>query len=114
MDNQEGVVDKHSQRLPQSYYLDESDQDSVILPRSDGSFVAAFSAQSPTKEAIRQGATEDYPRLLAQALATQRRYAAPQRAGRARGNCASEGGGCLTSRRGTHSRDPQMMTRSRR
>jgi hypothetical protein len=68
-------VDKHSQRLPQSYYLDESDPDRVILRRSDGSFVGAFSAQSATKEGIRQGATEDYPWLLAQALATQRRYA---------------------------------------
>jgi hypothetical protein len=66
-------VDKHSLRLPQSYYLDESDQDSVILGRSDGSFAAAFSAQSATKEGIRQGATEDYHRLLAQALASQRR-----------------------------------------
>jgi hypothetical protein len=66
-------VDKHSLRLPQSYYLDESDPDSVILGRSDGSFAAAFSAQSATKEGIRQGATEDYHRLLAQALASQRR-----------------------------------------
>jgi hypothetical protein len=75
VDNQEGVVDKHSLRLPQSSYLDESDPDSAILHRSDGSFLAAFSAQGASKEGIRQGATEDYHRLLAQALATQRRYA---------------------------------------
>jgi hypothetical protein len=75
VDNQEGVVDKHSQRLPQSYYLDESAPDRVILGRSDGSVLATFGAQSPTKEGIRQSATEDYPRLLAQALATQRRNA---------------------------------------
>ena len=90
MDNQEGVVDKHSQRLPQSYYLDESAPDRVILGHSEGSVLATFSAQSPTKEAIRQGATEDYPRLLAQALATQRRYAAPQRAGRPGADCGAK------------------------
>ncbi len=48
------------QRLPSSYYVDESDPDVLILRRQDGSFVAAFSAQGATKEGIREAAMEDY------------------------------------------------------
>jgi hypothetical protein len=42
------------------YYLDESDPDIAILRRSDGSFVAAFSARGATKEGIVEAAKEDY------------------------------------------------------
>lgn len=42
------------------YYLDDSDPDIVILRRSDGAFVAAFSVRGVTKEAIVQAAEEDY------------------------------------------------------
>lgn len=40
------------------YVLDDSDPDLVILRRSDGSFVATFSAAGATREGIRQ-ALED-------------------------------------------------------
>ena len=50
--------------LPSSYILDESDPDIVILRRSDGSFVAAFSAWGFTTQAIIEAAQEDYRRLL--------------------------------------------------
>jgi hypothetical protein len=53
---------------PSPYILDESDPDIVILRRSDGSFVAAFSAQGVTPEAIIEAAQEDYRRLLAPRL----------------------------------------------
>jgi hypothetical protein len=43
-----------------SYFLDESDSDILILRRSDGSFVAAFSAQGATREGIREAAEEDW------------------------------------------------------
>jgi len=46
--------------LAPTYYLDESDPDIVVLRRTDGSFVAAFSARGATKEGIRQAAQEDY------------------------------------------------------
>jgi hypothetical protein len=52
------------QRLPSSYYVDESDPDVLILRRQDGSFVAAFSSQGATKEGIREAAMEDYRALL--------------------------------------------------
>jgi hypothetical protein len=54
--------------LPSSYTLDESDPDIVVLRRSDGSFVAAFSAQGYTTEAVVEAAQEDYRRLLARRL----------------------------------------------
>jgi PAS domain-containing protein len=54
--------------LPSSYILDESDPDIVILRRSDGSFVAAFSALGYTTQAIIEAAQEDYRRLLARRL----------------------------------------------
>ena len=51
--------------LPAFYcYLDESDQDIVILRRQDGAFVAAFSACGATSEGIVEVAEEDYGRLV--------------------------------------------------
>jgi hypothetical protein len=46
------------------YYLDESDPDTVILRRQDGTFVAAFSARGATNEGIIEAAKEDYRQLL--------------------------------------------------
>jgi len=54
--------------LPPSYILDESDPDIVILRRSDDSFVAAFSTQGVTTEAIIEAAQGDYRHLLAHRL----------------------------------------------
>ena len=51
--------------LPDSYYLDESDPDVLVLRRQDGTFVAAFSAQGATREGIVEAAREDYYALLA-------------------------------------------------
>jgi hypothetical protein len=45
---------------PFGYYLDESDPDMVILRRRDGTFVAAFSATSATRESIIETAMQDY------------------------------------------------------
>ena len=42
------------------YYLDESDPDLLILRLQDGSFVAAFSASSATREGILEAAKEGY------------------------------------------------------
>jgi hypothetical protein len=49
-----------AEALPESYYLDESDPDVLILRRQDGAFVAAFSAQGASREGIVQAAKEDY------------------------------------------------------
>ena len=46
------------------YYLDESDPDTVILRRQDGTLVAAFSARGATKEGIIEAAKEDYRQLV--------------------------------------------------
>jgi hypothetical protein len=51
-------------RLPNSYYLDESDPDVLVLRRQDGTFVAAFSTQGVTREGLLQAAKEDYAALL--------------------------------------------------
>jgi hypothetical protein len=51
--------------LPNSYHLDESDPDVVILLRQDSVFVAAFGTRA-SKEAIVEAAREDYGTLLAQ------------------------------------------------
>jgi hypothetical protein len=51
--------------LPSSYFLDESDPDTVILRRKEGAFVAAFSTRA-SKESIVEAASEDYGLLLAQ------------------------------------------------
>jgi hypothetical protein len=51
-------------RLPESYYLDESDPDVLVLRREDHTFVAAFSAMGATKECIVEAAREDYAALL--------------------------------------------------
>jgi hypothetical protein len=54
--------------LPRYYYVDESDPDILVLRRQDGSFVAAFSAPTATREGIVEAAQEDYqtlPRQLA-------------------------------------------------
>jgi hypothetical protein len=61
-------VGEHLPPLPTSYYLDESDPDLLVLRRSDGSFVAAFSARSATAESIVEVAKEDYQRILDQRL----------------------------------------------
>jgi hypothetical protein len=45
--------------LPPNYYLDESDPDIITLRRSDGTFVAAFSAQGATREGIVEAAMQD-------------------------------------------------------
>ena len=50
--------------LPDSYYLDESDPDILVLRRQDGTFVAAFSAQGASREGIVEAAREDYYALL--------------------------------------------------
>jgi hypothetical protein len=60
-----------SERLPLFYYLDESDPDIVILRRSGGRFVAAFSTRGVTEEGIIAAAQEDYRQLLGRALAAQ-------------------------------------------
>ena len=46
------------------YFLDESDPDTVMLLRQDGSFVAAFSARGATRESIDEAAREDYWDLI--------------------------------------------------
>ncbi len=57
--------DKREGGLPKfNYYLDESDPDILILRRQDGTFVAAFSPTSATKEGIVEAAMEDYRTLL--------------------------------------------------
>jgi hypothetical protein len=59
-------------RLPKfDYYLDESDPDTVILSRQDGSFVAAFSASGITQEGISEAAKEDYRQLVEAYVARQ-------------------------------------------
>jgi len=56
-------------KLPKfDYYLDESDPDTVVLRREDGTFVAAFSARGATKEGIVEAAKEDYQALLARTV----------------------------------------------
>jgi hypothetical protein len=52
--------------LPDSYYLDESDPDILILRRNDDTFVAAFSSQGASREGIVETAKEDYYSLLEQ------------------------------------------------
>ena len=51
--------------LPNSYYLDESDPDILIVRRQDDSFVAALSARGATRQGIVDAAKEDYEALLA-------------------------------------------------
>ena len=50
--------------LAPTYFLDESDPDLLILRRTDGSFVAAFSARGAITEGILQAAQEDYRQRL--------------------------------------------------
>jgi hypothetical protein len=58
-------VSMDEQMLPKfDYYLDESDPDVVVLRRQDGTFVAAFSANSATREGIVEAAKDDYGRLV--------------------------------------------------
>jgi hypothetical protein len=55
-----------------NYYLDESDPDIVILPRQDGTFVAAFrSARGATREGILEASKEDHGLLIAAYVAWQ-------------------------------------------
>jgi len=49
-----------AEALPESYFLDESDPDVLVLRRQDGTFVAAFSAQGASREGIVEAAKEDY------------------------------------------------------
>jgi hypothetical protein len=63
------VDEERSEQLPLFYCLDESDPDIVILRRSSGRFVAAFSAWGATQRSIIEAAQEDYQQLLARALA---------------------------------------------
>jgi hypothetical protein len=53
-------MDEFPPWLVPAYFLDESDPDVLILRRSDGSFVAAFSAQGATREGIKEAAEEDW------------------------------------------------------
>jgi hypothetical protein len=58
-----------AEALPESYYLDESDPDVLVLRRQDGTFVAAFSAQGATREGIAQAAKEDnYVALISEQI----------------------------------------------
>jgi hypothetical protein len=57
--------------------LDESDPDIVILRRSSGGFVAAFSARGVTQRSIIEAAHEDYRQLIARALAGESGRRAP-------------------------------------
>jgi hypothetical protein len=59
-------------RLPNSYYLDESDPDVLVLRREDHTFVAAFSAMGATREGIVEAAREDYAALLERPRTHQR------------------------------------------
>ncbi len=45
--------------LPPGYMLDKSDPDIRIVRRTDGSFVAAFSARGASRESILEAAEED-------------------------------------------------------
>ena len=45
-------------------YLDESDPDVVVLRLQNSTFVASFSPQGATREAIVEAAEEDYRALL--------------------------------------------------
>jgi PAS domain-containing protein len=63
------VDEERSSEWPLFYYLDESDPDTVILRRSSGQFVAAFSTRGVTEESLIEVAQEDYRQLLARALA---------------------------------------------
>ena len=58
-------------RLPESYYLDESGPEVLVLRREDHTFVAALSAQGTSKEGIVEAAREDYAALL-ERLRTQK------------------------------------------
>ena len=69
--------EERSERLPLFYSLDESDPDIVILRRSSGGFVAAFSARGATEGSIIEAAQEDYQQLLARALARESGRRAP-------------------------------------
>jgi hypothetical protein len=71
------VDEERSEQLPLFYYLDESDPDIVILRRSSGGFVAAFSARGATEGSIIEAAQEDYQQLLARALAGESGRRAP-------------------------------------
>jgi hypothetical protein len=59
-------------RLPNSYYLDESDPDVLVLRREDHTFVAAFSAMGATRGGIVEAASEDYAALLERPRTHQR------------------------------------------
>ena len=54
----EGILDR-PQWLPPGYMSDESDPDILILRRSDGAFVAAFSARGATSEGVLEAVEKD-------------------------------------------------------
>jgi hypothetical protein len=71
------VDQERSEQLPLFYSLDESDPDIVILRRSSGGFVAAFSTRGATQRSFIEAAQEDYRQLLARALAGESGRRAP-------------------------------------
>ena len=57
--NLRGVTEESSW-LPDGYTLDESDPDLLVVRRTDGSFVAAFSAWVAIREGILDTVRYDY------------------------------------------------------
>src|SRR5215204_3513890 len=70
-----GIEGRGFEALPESYYLDESDSDILVIRRQDSTFVAAVSVQGATREGILEAASEDYRRLLWHLRAVRRRAA---------------------------------------
>jgi hypothetical protein len=58
------VIEEHKGLPKFDYHLAESDPDTTVLRRQDGSFVVAFSARGSTRKGILEAAKEDYRRLL--------------------------------------------------
>jgi hypothetical protein len=52
-------------RFPKcDYHLEESDPNTLVLRRQDGTLVARFSVRGATKEGIVEAAKEDYRELI--------------------------------------------------
>ena len=58
------VIEEHKGLPKFDYHLAESDPDTTVLRRQDGSFVVAFSARGATREGILEAAKEDYAKLV--------------------------------------------------
>ena len=54
------VIEEHKGLPKFDCHLDESDPDTTVLRRQDGSFVVAFSARGSTRKGILEAAKEDY------------------------------------------------------